>query len=274
MDKDRLFQLYEKLYFHELEIREKINNRVQLTLAILVTFSSIIAYMARMLDTSANIFISAAFVLALAIACILVFMSAMSTTNAFKQGLYKGLPSAVLIEEYRKQSEKYEIEINDFNKSCSNNEKIDNDFTAKAEMKNFLYDYFAKWSSHNTEVNDYRGNSIQEATQFLIWAALPLFFSSILFIGFDLDASSPRKNLRIEDTNVREEIAELKKTINNRFDTTFIKPDDIANVSSTKHLNEPKPTNSQHQETGGHIDDRAEKTTAKTTTPTGKKHKG
>lgn len=53
MNKERLFELYEKLYFHEMEVRERITGRVQITFALVATGYTILSYMLRMLDYTA-----------------------------------------------------------------------------------------------------------------------------------------------------------------------------------------------------------------------------
>ncbi|WP_279147204.1 hypothetical protein [Photobacterium carnosum] len=55
MNKQRLFELYEKVYFHEMEIREKIVSRVQLTFILVATGYTILSYMLRMLDFNSNL---------------------------------------------------------------------------------------------------------------------------------------------------------------------------------------------------------------------------
>ena len=44
MNKDDLFKFYEKLYFHEIEMREKLNARIQIYLAIIAALFSLIAF--------------------------------------------------------------------------------------------------------------------------------------------------------------------------------------------------------------------------------------
>jgi hypothetical protein len=206
-----------------LEVREKLNNRIQVTLAILVTFFSITAYMARMFDLNSNILISAVFSLSLTVACICIVPAIIYAINAIKRNLYKGLPSAQEIEKFRKETEDYELEIKKYNETADKFHKVDDDFSSSVEMKGFLCDYFVKWSSYNTEVNDYRSKSIQESTDWIIRAAWPLIVSCILFIGFDLDTSSPRKNLLIGDVNVSNAIEKLTHSIQNSGNAYSVK---------------------------------------------------
>ena len=50
MEKNELYQLYEKLYFHELETRDKITGRLQVPLAIFISIISLAGYMLKNVD--------------------------------------------------------------------------------------------------------------------------------------------------------------------------------------------------------------------------------
>ncbi|MFA0730444.1 hypothetical protein, partial [Vibrio sp. 10N.222.48.A4] len=73
MDKQRLFELYEKLYFHEMEVREKITGRVQVTFALVATGYTILSYMLRMLDFTSNKFAVSTFVICTAVTFLISF---------------------------------------------------------------------------------------------------------------------------------------------------------------------------------------------------------
>jgi len=47
MNRDNLFKFYEKLYFHEIEMREKLNARIQIYLAIIAALFSLIAFILK-----------------------------------------------------------------------------------------------------------------------------------------------------------------------------------------------------------------------------------
>jgi len=47
MDKKELFQLYEKLYFHEIDAREKLNARLQTPLTLIVSLCGALAFLVQ-----------------------------------------------------------------------------------------------------------------------------------------------------------------------------------------------------------------------------------
>ncbi|EPW4410376.1 hypothetical protein ACWLOZ_004496, partial [Vibrio parahaemolyticus] len=54
MKQEKLFEFYEKLYFHEMQNRDTLYTRVQINFALIFTGFSIVSYMLRMLDFSSN----------------------------------------------------------------------------------------------------------------------------------------------------------------------------------------------------------------------------
>ena len=50
MPKNPLFDLYEKLYFHEIEVREKLGGRLQTPMAIIVSLIGVLAFLIQNFD--------------------------------------------------------------------------------------------------------------------------------------------------------------------------------------------------------------------------------
>jgi hypothetical protein len=51
MSKNPLFDLYEKLYFHEIEVREKLGGRLQTPMAIIVSLIGVLTYLLQNFDS-------------------------------------------------------------------------------------------------------------------------------------------------------------------------------------------------------------------------------
>ena len=51
MNKDEQFKLYEKQYYHEIEMREKLNSRLQMPFAVLVVVAGFLGYMLQNAST-------------------------------------------------------------------------------------------------------------------------------------------------------------------------------------------------------------------------------
>ena len=50
MAKNPLFDLYEKLYFHEIEVREALGGRLQTPMAIIVSLIGVVVYLLQNFD--------------------------------------------------------------------------------------------------------------------------------------------------------------------------------------------------------------------------------
>src|SRR5690554_4925923 len=104
MDRERLFELYEKLYFHELEVREKMLNRLQIPLALLVSVVSFYGFILNSLYFSASI-LHLIFYVLFAISAIIFCRSLYYFVRAFFNHTYEFIPTALATEEYRNELE-------------------------------------------------------------------------------------------------------------------------------------------------------------------------
>lgn len=167
MNQEQLFSFYEKLYFQELERREKLSARLNVPLAILVAVVGLLSFMLN----NAPIGISGwprfffwAF-----------FVSASCATAVgawfFKASWFghtdKLLPTANETEGYRSQ-------LIDLYKDFDEKEQLVED-----ALKQYLYDYYKQFSSENTVNNDARAYHLYQAT-YAITVAVLLAFSAFI----------------------------------------------------------------------------------------------
>ncbi|MDG4867504.1 hypothetical protein P8631_05775 [Guyparkeria sp. 1SP6A2] len=165
MDKNNLFNLYEKLYFHEIDARDRIQSRLQIPLALLLGIASAWTYLAKQLpgaekDTLFWIFIGLLLVTATLFASSLCFFA-----KAYFGNEYHFIPSANDTESYRKTLLKTYEDYED-------GEQI-----ARDHFKDFLYDYYANCSSKNAETNDNRTYWIHNCNKYVIILIFPLSLS-------------------------------------------------------------------------------------------------
>lgn len=169
MNEDQLFLLYERLYFHELERRERLSGRLNVPLAILV---SVIGFLAFMLQSAPRHIDGS-----LAVVFWLLFCASVASCGAgmwfFRRAWFghmdKLLPTANHTERYRHEIAKLY-------------EPYDNasQLTAYA-MKRYLYEYFMRFSSENTVNNDQRSYNIYRATYAISIAVLLAFLAFVPF---------------------------------------------------------------------------------------------
>ncbi|MCP5128065.1 MAG: hypothetical protein H6985_00635 [Pseudomonadales bacterium] len=172
MNQEDLFNLYEKLYFHELETREKILNRLQIPLAILVSFVSFYGYMAKGIELSGaggswNVVIY----ILLLISLILFALSLYNFIRAFFNHTYELIPTAVETEDYRNQL------IEHYTGYPTSGQLVEDAFD------NYLYEYYAECATANTKINDKRSSFIHNCNKWLV-SNLPFLFLVFLIFSF------------------------------------------------------------------------------------------
>ena len=195
-----------EIYFNELESREKIFNRIQLNFVIYTTIIAILAYMARMIDYESNSVQLILFYLGLFFSIVLIIISIYFSVISLTGYRYELFSKATEVIEYKS---KWEIKAKEF-------EKYNQDYNLSYEIPNpniitneFIVKRIAKCIDKNFAINEIRRKRIQKSIWFMSSASIPIIFSTALFVFYDLDTSSPRKNLLIEDRNLAIEVKKI-----------------------------------------------------------------
>lgn len=189
MIKEDLFDLYKKLYFHEIEMREKVNARLPIPLAILVAQVSFLGYMLQNVTTGLSNWIEILF-------WGLYVISALATASAIFYFIkswygytYSFLPKAQGTEEYYKELQK-------FYEPYRNSEE----FIRKA-MNVYLYNCFIECSTGNTQINDKRSSNLHKTMICIIGAVLFSFFSFLPYHFGEMDKSYKASPCEVVITN-------------------------------------------------------------------------
>ncbi|MBU4316123.1 MAG: hypothetical protein KKF30_02480 [Proteobacteria bacterium] len=189
MDKQNIFEVYEKLYFHEVEAREKISSRLQIPLAILLSIISVYAHIIKGISLNNHCFWNIIFALTF-ISSIILFVTSMSYfIRSFYGHTYEFIPSAIETENYRqKLIETYK-------------EYDDGESIAEQYFDEYIYKYYNECSSLNTKVNDTRSEFLHKCNTYLILSALPLVAAFLIFTLAGIDKNSVDKEYKIKITN-------------------------------------------------------------------------
>jgi hypothetical protein len=170
MNKKDTFRFYEKLYFHEIVVRENLTSRQQIPLTIIIAFVGMLAfflqnYQHRGFSLSAYLFFVLMF---------LAFFSLLAATICFVGSwwnhTYSFLPSAQETENYRRalvsHYEPYE----------------DAERVAEEAFADYLETYYISCSSTNTSCNDRRSLRAYYTATWLIATAIIAFFAFLVFL--------------------------------------------------------------------------------------------
>jgi len=121
------------------------------------------------------------------------------------------MPLANEIFDYEQSLQKYNEETTIYNRAypASAQALVNVETTTQA----FLIQRYRICATHNAKVNKKRSDHIHTCIRFVVYSALPLFISAALFVSFDMDASSPRKSIKINDDAISNEIVKLNAQI-------------------------------------------------------------
>ncbi|MGR5144751.1 hypothetical protein ACQKPX_24175 [Photobacterium sp. DNB23_23_1] len=238
MDKNELFKLYRELYFHEMEVKEKLVARTQISFAIVVTAFTVISYMLRMLDYNSNSYSVAYFVVFISISTVLFTFSLWFLVRSFSWRSYRGIASPEKTDLYRIELVEHRDALLAYNEDNPDNQQ--EIYNVDDAMESYLYENFKVCSTHNTEVNDGRSGYALDGFRCVLSALFPLAVASGIFILSDLDSSSPRKELLIKDISAATLLVKLTEEIEQlKLETSKIKKESI--MSNEKNVTPPPP---------------------------------
>lgn len=201
--KDKLV-IYEKMYLHESEAKEKITIRVQIVFTLIIAVVAVSSYILRMLDFTEYLHVAYVIIILLLVYLGLLGVACFYAVRAFWGNLFALVPSAKKVDDYCKQMEVYSAQV-----KAAELEEIN----VRSEVEEFLCDSYKESAAHNYEVNKLRAGRVHLSFRFLLFSLAPLLCAGSLFIGFDMDASSPRKNYQIIDRYVGDQLGKLEKRL-------------------------------------------------------------
>jgi len=199
-----------KIYFHELDAREHIFNRLQLNFALYASVLAVIAYMTRMVDYNSQEAIVTLFYVCVFFSIIFLARSAYLTYSSLTGMQYRLLPDPNELYKYRINVRDHAKAISEYNEKYDTNEIIPD---VEEVCKDFLAKMMTSCTSYNAGVNELRKLGIRRSLLFLVLSAVPLLLSSVLFIGFDLDASSPRKDFQVHNSELSSQFSTLSDNL-------------------------------------------------------------
>lgn len=186
---DELFTLCEKLYFHEVDVRDKINARLQIPLAIGVAMVGVLSFMLQNVEHSASGSAVWFFYGAWAFAAIFIFLSASYFVKAAWGIEYQFIAPGSAWSEYRDKCVLTYKDVSD-----------DAPLIRQAFMQTLCSEYGTK-SKLNSEANDIRSYHLHFTLKFLINAGAYAFMAFMFFHFGNIDKNTTNKPLLIELTS-------------------------------------------------------------------------
>ena len=172
MTEEQVLSLHEKIYFHEIEAREKLTARLQLAFIVLSAIVAAWLHVLSRINFSWDVypFVSAVFLVAYSIASCLIGAACFEFMRSLWGHSYECLPVAIEIEKYRallrSTYETYE----------------DGAEVSKKHFSEFMARYYSECSSKNALVNSLRYDRLHDCTSYLVCAAPFLFVSGLVYV--------------------------------------------------------------------------------------------
>lgn len=187
--KDAL-HLYEKLYFHEADAREKLNARLQTPLALIISLIGVVAFLLQNYEHRGFTPSATLFALFLTMAVIALIAAAYFFVQSWYDNTYSFVPSARVTEEYR------QLLVETY-KPYDGGDKLATDYFHDYMLKSYIDS-----STANTAVNDKRSIDIHKTNGALIITAGITFiaFLTFFFGGLQKGRAAAPPETKIEVT--------------------------------------------------------------------------
>lgn len=186
MNKKELLKFYEKLYFHEIDYRDKLTARLQLPLAIYISFLSLFGFMVRNINFECKINSLILFMFFIVFSIALLIIGIVFFIKAFYGHTYEFIPTA-------NETEIYRLKLESTYEEYENGSELANTY-----LEDYLYKYYYECSSNNANVNDKRSESLHKANSFIVFVVIPLLVTFLIFHFGNVDKNMQQKIETIE----------------------------------------------------------------------------
>lgn len=210
MEVRELRDVFEKMYVQENETKEQITIRVQVVFTLMFAMVTVASYMLRMLDLDRYVFIGAGVVASLVVSFAFLAFASYFAIRAFWGNTFQQIPYAMAVKDYHGALVAYNNDVKNF---TADGQPAPIAVDIKSEFETFLCNSYAECATHNSIANQERSRKVYESFRWLLCAYIPLGLAGVLFVGFDMDVSSPRKNFQIIDKYVGDQLGKVDASV-------------------------------------------------------------
>lgn len=172
-----LKQFYEKLYFHEIDARDKIQGRLQLSLTLLLAVIGAVVFLFQNFDyqTGGWTPLRLMFAFFFCVGSVLLVVAMVFFVKAFYNNAYYFLPDSRQTAEYKQLLEQTYSRYN-------NREQLVSD-----AMDQYLVGYYVEYAAFNTRANDRRSAYVHLCNGAIVGAGVLFIGAFLAFYFGDLD---------------------------------------------------------------------------------------
>jgi hypothetical protein len=177
---DRL-ELFEKLHFHELEVRERVTSRLQHSLSVLIVLTGVVVYVMRDAHLGSNGNANAGFVSFLGGAAIGCVVMAIFVVKGLWNPEYREVYTA---ETIAKKLDEYVATYAPYDAEHGTNALAE-------ETEKFMRDMYMQSATANAQVNDYRATQAHNANGVAIATAICVALAFLVMVFGGIDKGGP-----------------------------------------------------------------------------------
>lgn len=212
MSENTIEAVYEKMYVYEEEIKNSISIKTQLMFTAMFALLSVAAYLARFLDFTERPTMACIIALLVFSVIAIAAVSVYFNCRAFSGSEFNRMPYASEVKKYHDDQLAYNHDLAEYNLQVGPADQL-KWVDPVHETKAYISETYVQCATHNALVNERRSRWVFKSVATFLIACIPLVAASFLFVVFDMDASSPRKNISVRDRYVGDEIASLKNEL-------------------------------------------------------------
>lgn len=181
-----LREFYKELYFHEIDVREKLNSRIQIPLAIILSMIGGLSFMTPRLNIVVYDLFLIGYLVCFCLTCISLIIATLFLIRSFFGHEYSFLPTARDCEDYR-------ILLGETYKGYENADEL-----VEEHFEKFIVNEYVNSSTINTNCNDQRSLLLHFTNRFLIASILSIAVTFALFQAANWRGSLETEPIKME----------------------------------------------------------------------------
>ncbi|MBX2834249.1 MAG: hypothetical protein KTR28_04665 [Micavibrio sp.] len=176
-----LSKFYERVYFHEIDTRDRLNSRLQLPFAVIVSLVGILGYFLRQIDVSQDGLWVNLFYLFFVYSSVTLFIAVYLFIKASHGNVYSLIPTS-------KKTNEYHAKLSDFYREYDTCEELTQNY-----FEQYMNNTYIECASKNTKLNEKRSALLHGSNNALI---VTIVLTVITFLFWTIRKSAKNRIYR------------------------------------------------------------------------------
>ncbi|MGP2415821.1 hypothetical protein ACTUSQ_16845 [Pantoea ananatis] len=179
MRQEKAIEFYEKLYFSEIESKDKIHNRAQANFGLIVIATTVLTYLVKNTTFQDNHWLASIVFFLTAISFALILISVWHLKSVVWGNEFFYCPNPVDINDYHQDLIKYELT---YKKYCDENQIVyDESQNPNERILDYIHEEIRACTALNSEANENRSRKMYKCLKFFSGHLPPYLLLSFYF---------------------------------------------------------------------------------------------